>query len=378
MIRASVLFVARVHASGAPMPTFLDGHLMSVRFSVMLSLVGLLGVGCATSPEALPPVFFPSRPEEPRLQFLTSYSAPEDILPAQHWFKTFLLGKAPKARAIRKPYGVAMRNKKLYICDSSRPVIHVIDLVANRWDYMRITGSSRLLKPINCDVDESGSIYVADALRQRLVVYDPAGYSIGSVGVEGEMRPVDVKVKHGRIYICERNGPAVRVYDQAQRKLLFTAPQDQENRDARLYTPTNLDVDEEGNIWVSDTGGYCVKKYDSEGKFIGIYGAPGNGMGQFTRNKGIAVDREGRIYVADAASAVIQAFDKNGNLLLYFGEPGGSRVPLVLPAGLVIDYESADFFQRYAAPGFKVEYVLVAVSQFGPRKVSVFGFGQKE
>jgi hypothetical protein len=50
--------------------------------------------------------------------------------------------------------------------------------------------------------------------------------------------------------------------------------------------------------------------------------------------------------------------------------PGG----LNIPAKVEIDYENVDLFADLAAPGHQLEYLILVTSQFGSRKVSVFGF----
>ena len=93
--------------------------------------------------------------------------------------------------------------------------------------------------------------------------------------------------------------------------------------------------------------------------------------------KGVAVDRDGRIFVVDAANQNIQIFDKEGHLLMWFGEPDASDAPLDLPAKVIIDYEHVSLFQKFAAPNFRLEYLVIVTNQYGERKVSVYGFGQK-
>jgi hypothetical protein len=80
----------------------------------------------------------------------------------------------------------------------------------------------------------------------------------------------------------------------------------------------------------------------------------------------------------DAATQVVQIFDAEGRLLLFFGEPQGKAPGLDLPAKVAIDYDHAELFAKYAAPGFKVEYLVLVTNQYGDRKLSVFGFGHKE
>jgi len=80
----------------------------------------------------------------------------------------------------------------------------------------------------------------------------------------------------------------------------------------------------------------------------------------------------------DAAGQVVQIFDDTGRLLMWFGEPGSSRVDLDLPAKVAVDYDNVALFQKYAAPDFQIDHLVIVTSQYGPRKVSVFGFGHKK
>ena len=98
--------------------------------------------------------------------------------------------------------------------------------------------------------------------------------------------------------------------------------------------------------------------------------------GQFARVKGVAVDRENRLYAVDAMSKVVQIFDEQGRLLTWFDDPESGSVAQTLPSKVVVDYDDAGFFQSYAAPDFKIEFLVIVINQLGPHMVSIFGFGQ--
>jgi hypothetical protein len=63
---------------------------------------------------------------------------------------------------------------------------------------------------------------------------------------------------------------------------------------------------------------------------------------------------------------------------MFFGQPDSSgEAGLYLPAGLIVDYNNLGLFEKYVAPGFKLEYLILLTNQVGPHKVSVFGFVKK-
>jgi len=59
-----------------------------------------------------------------------------------------------------------------------------------------------------------------------------------------------------------------------------------------------------------------------------------------------------------------------------FGEPGAERWNVNLPTVVKIDYENVPYFEKYAAPKFEIEYLVLVASQFGLNKVVVFGYGE--
>ena len=348
------------------------------KITCSLVLGGLLcAAGCSTTKKtAQQPIFYPPLPAQPKLQYLTSFSMSSDLVPRASGFSRFLLGEdTSKYTAIMKPYGLEVRDSKLYVCDTIVAQMHILDFTALTWETFVPKNRGKLDKCINVAVDSANNRYVADPGRGEVLIYSPDGKFVEALRGEKGMKPVGLAVSDDRIFVGDLKSRMVNVFDKNSRELLFSIPRDSENEQEKLFAPTNLALNEQGNIYVSDTGGFRVQEYDPDGNYIRTYGSQGDSPGQFARNKGVAVDREGIVYVVDAASQTVQVFDAEGNLLLYFGEPGGSAASFVLPADIVIDYGNVAFFQSYVDPNFKLEYLIFVSNQYGPRKVAVYGFG---
>jgi len=118
-----------------------------------------------------------------------------------------------------------------------------------------------------------------------------------------------------------------------------------------------------------------LQHFSKDGEFIRAIGEIGTAPGKFARPKGIAVDKEDRIYVVDAAFQNVQILAPGGGALMYFGGPGNDRGSMNLPTVVKIDYDSVSYFEKYAAPGFDIEYLVLVANQFGENKVLVYGFG---
>jgi len=337
--------------------------------------------GCATAPkvtqEKAGPIFYPPAPEAPRLQFLTSFSSSDDLEAAPSTFRKFIVGEEQNTRPIVKPYGVTVHDNKIYICDTVINCIEIMDLERRKLEYFRPKEAIQLIDPINLSFDPGGNMYIADSRRGQVVVFDKDGNSLGAIGNKSEFKPTDVAIRDNKIYVCDLKTHSIRIFGLKDRQYLSSIPAQDAKEEAKLFSPTNMALDEEGNIYVSDMGSFKVQKYSSDGRFLMGIGSQGDMAGQFSRQKGVAVDKEGRLYVVDAAFENVQIFDKAGKLLLFFGEPGGSAASLVLPAGITIDYTLRDYFSSLADPSFEVEYLVLVTSQYGDRKLSIFGYGHK-
>lgn len=348
------------------------------RLLVLLFLIS----GCAGAQlsvqEKSGPVFYPPEPDAPRLQFLASFSSSRDLEEPQGAFRKMIVGNEESSKPIVKPYGLAVYDNKIYICDTVLNSIDILDLRKRKLEYFHPKEQAQLSSPINLSFDRNGDMYVADSRRGQVVIFDQGGNFLGAIGKRGEFKPTSVLVKGDKIYVCDLKAHSVKVFGLKFRQLLFSIPGENCPEEGRLFSPTNIAVDEEENIYVSDTGAFRVQKYAADGKFLMSIGSHGDNPGQFARPKGVAVDGVGRVYVVDAAFENAQLFNKKGKLLMFFGEPGGSPYGLVLPAGITVDYSLKDYFSPLVDPSFELEYLVLITSQYGDRKLNVFGFGHKK
>ena len=342
-----------------------------------------LAAGCATTPKDAGPkyVFFPPLPDAPRLQYLTAFGSEKDLRRGGgDTFMTFITGEEPPNTPIMKPYGAAAAPKNIYVCDTAAGLILRMDLAARKIFAIAPTGPAALKSPVNLSVDANGWLYIADSLRDQVVVVDDKENFVAAIGEKGVTKPRDVVLSKDRIYVGDIAQHAVHVFDKATRAPLFDIPRGAEatNINTRLFQPVNLALDSQGRIYVGDFGGYRVQVFDADGNYLRTVGKYGDNYGEFARLKGIAVDRDNLLYAVDAAGQIVQIFDDTGRLLMWFGEAGGGRGGLDLPAKVVVDYDNVAFFQKYAAPDFQIDHLVIVTSQYGPHKVSVFGFGHKK
>jgi DNA-binding beta-propeller fold protein YncE len=318
-----------------------------------------------------PPIFYPPAPADPKLQYLKKFSSALDLAAKSSRMRDFVFGGAEfEGHDVQKPYGVTIFSGAIYVVDTEQGGYVVFDLVSGKTRLVR--GGMR--KPGNISIDHDGTRYITDAGRGAIFVFDKNDRFIRTHGSPDLFKPVDVAITGDRLYVTDSKNMKVHVLDKLTGEpiLDFGGPG---TANGKFYHPTNLALGPDGTLYVTDTTNFRIQHFTLDGEFIRSIGKIGTSAGKFARPKGVAVDHEGRIYVVDAAFENVQVLDSDGTPLTVFGWAGNMRGGLNLPTVVKVDYDNVEYFQKYSAPGFELEYLVLVASQFGTNKVSVFGFG---
>ncbi|MCP4217808.1 MAG: 6-bladed beta-propeller [bacterium] len=320
-------------------------------------------------------IFFPPLPNQPRYQYLASFSSSKDVEKKKSKFFKFVAGDdVEKPKSIKKAYGVDIHNGIIYTCDMSNGVIITMDLKNHIFGYLGYKGSGKLVKPVNVKIDkENNLVFVADIGRKQVVCFNLQGEVVRAYGVKGQFHPSDVDIHQGKLFVCDVRGHQIHVLNMSTGNTLYKIGTAGSN-EGQLFHPTNICIKHD-RIYVSDTNNFRFQVFDMEGKFMTSFGSIGDRPGNFSRPKGIAVDKEKRIYIVDSAFENIQVFNKENKLLLFMLGPGPEKHNVNLPAGVIIDYDNLDLFKSYYAPKFEPQYLMLVTSNFGKNKVNVYAFG---
>lgn len=340
--------------------------------------------GCGSAPKAAAAApagsrsyaFWPQFPDEPRVQFIRSFGSSEDVAPTKSGgIDQLVFGKeSASATGIQKPYGVAMRDGKIYVCDIRSGGVTVLDLKKKQTRLVGVTGLNRLNHPVDIAVADDGTLYVADNDRGAILVFDASERYMSAFGHD-KFKPVSVAVHDTRLYVCNMAAQVVEVLDRRDGRPLGTIGS-VGDEDGQFRLPLGVDTDEHGDVYVVDMMRCKVQKFSPDGKFISAIGTLGDYAGSFARPKQIAIDRDGIAYVVDAAFQNVQMFDPQGRLLMAFGSAGGYPGAMDLPAGVCVSDEGVDLFAGDIHPGFEAKRLIIVTNQFGPAKVSVYAMGR--
>ncbi|MDT8067449.1 MAG: 6-bladed beta-propeller [Terriglobia bacterium] len=248
------------------------------------------------------------------------------------------------------PYGMAVDSKnRLYIADRKVSAIFVVNPETGEFEMIKNGVHARFGTIIGLAIDDSDRLFVSDSTNHRIIVFTPdfkveGSFSSGladpgGLAIDNENRFLYVPdAELDQVFVFDADPPykLIRKIGTGGKQHTLTTPGD-------FAKPSNVAVDSDGNLYVSDTLNDRVEIFDADGNFIRTWGKPGDGPGYFARPKGIAIDSDGHVWVADGVQDRLQVFTQQGRLLLYMGGNGLLPGQFSALAGLAIDKNNRVF-----------------------------------
>lgn len=222
-------------------------------------------------------------------------------------------------------------------------------------------------------VDGGGNIYLADNHAIRRISAEgtvatiagrvaESGYNDGPGAAARFNSPQGMAIDTaGNVYVADRDNNAIRkltpagVVSTVAGSGQTAGASDGKGSRARFFRPSGIAVDGLGNLFVSDTSNYTIRKISTDGAVSTIAGRAGEAgsadgsaaAARFGFVEGIAVDAAGNVYVADFASHVIRKISAGGIVTTLAGQAGpsavgtadgiGAAARFFYPNGLAID-----------------------------------------
>ena len=249
-----------------------------------------------------------------------------------------------------RPYGIGVDSKnRVYVADSFVSAVFVFDLEKKETKLIRNGVEAKFGTIIGLTVDNADRVFVVDALLHRVAALGPDWKLESYFGDDHLQHPGGIAIDENNrfLYVVDTGAQRVAVFDADNFEFLRNVggpPKSAGDDDPATFSkPSNVAVDKEGNVYVTDTINDRVQIFDADGKFISMFGKAGDGPGDFARPKGITIDADNHIWVADALTNRVQIFDREGHLLAFFGTGGDLPGQFGVPSGVYVDKQNRAF-----------------------------------
>ena len=253
-----------------------------------------------------------------------------------------------------QPVGLALDGAgNLYVADSLNCTLRKLSPVGTNWVVTTLAGdpqwgngiadgtnsTARFNYPSGVAVDAAGNLYVADTYNNTIRKVTPVGTNwvtttlAGSSGASGSAdgtngaarfsNPYGLTVdRAGRLFVTDSMNSTIRKVTPVGTNWVTTTlagspgyfgGEDGANSEAHFSQPGGVAVDSAGNLFVTDTMGYTIRKVTPAGTnwvvttVGGLWTAAGtnDGVGSAARFAdvfGVAIDSAGNLYLADASN----------------------------------------------------------------------------
>ena len=240
------------------------------------------------------------------------------------------------AAQILRPYNIAVDNNgTLYIADMDNYRIRKVDTIGIITTFAGngikgfsgddgMATAAQLGRVYGITVDHHGNVYLADFLEHRVRKIETTGIITTLAG-------------NGQAGYSGDNGPAIS---------------------AQLNQPQGITIDNEGNLYLADSGNHRIRKIDNYGIittiagdgsteiigtsitgpiYEGTYGGDGEPAttAQLNYPTDIAIDSLNNLYITDTNNNRLRKIDTSGIITTFLGD--GSEEQLNHPTGITID-----------------------------------------
>ena len=188
--------------------------------------------------------------------------------------------------------------------------------------------------------DAQGHIYVHHTVHagsenhDTMVVFDEKGRFVKSWGREFEGGAHGLHIRtEGRdefLYLCDTKRAVVvkatlageTVWSLGYPDMSPKYPRNADGTPATKYSPTNVAIAPNGDVYVADGyGSSFINQYSKDGTYVRTFGGKGTGPGELDCPHGLTVDERGPtpvLLVADRSNKRLQAFTLEGKHLAFY------------------------------------------------------------
>jgi len=279
---------------------------------------------------------------------------------------------AGTAAQFKWPHGLSIdTGANVFVADRGNHVVRKIShdavvstLAGSPGQFGAVDGdgsAARFRYPIATAADASANVYVADSSNNLIRKITPGGVVstlAGAPGISGYAdgngnaaqfnNPTGVAVdKNGNVFVADSVNKVIRKITKDREVTTFAGSgggagtNDGDTKSARFASPSDVALDREGNLYVTDN--LAIRKIDTDGMVSTLAGSPdqagstdGTGAAaRFSHPISLAVSPVGNVYVADVERKNIRKITPAGVVKTIRNSTGPG--PFVKPVSVAVD-----------------------------------------
>jgi hypothetical protein len=171
----------------------------------------------------------------------------------------------------------------------------------------------------------TGDLLVTDNMNDRVQEFFPTGKFRRAFGHQGSKpgqfrSPYGLGInKAGDIYVADKGNNRVQEFSPGRAFIRAFG--------TKIFVngPSDLAVAADGDVYVAD--GPYVRHFTGTGHYVGSFGGPGGGPGQFNSLiAGLAIGPHGHVYAGDYSGARVEEFTRAGGYVRSLANHGKAKV----------------------------------------------------
>jgi len=269
--------------------------------------------------------------------------------------------KGPSSDRIGSPIGVSVKNNLVYVADAAKKKVRVFDTSGTQIRAFGQQGSCTFAPLRDVDADAAGNVYVANYTSNNILKMTAAGTCLTAWGSKGTgagqfKNPYGVRIANDpvsgaeRVYVADSNNNRIQVFSTSGAYVAAIGTAGDATTPGTFTTLRRVAVAADGDVWGADLWGFRAERFDRTATGYAYAQTIGNGPSPltptavFNEPRGIAFDASGNLAIADTVNQQIVRMSPAGAILGACGERTSSPASLNWPRGVAIDQASGNIW----------------------------------